>query len=62
MNLVTPLVNYTSIQVNNVDIALSSTAKVSFIPPYNRIDITYVPTNCSLSCYEARVTEAATEV
>ena len=61
MNLVTPLVNYTSIQINNIDIALSSTARVSFTPPYNRIDITFVPTNCSLSYYEVRVTEATTE-
>jgi len=58
MGLVTPLVTYNSITIGSTDITLSSTGRVSFNPPYNRIDVVMTPTNCSLSYYEVRITAA----
>ena len=57
MSLTTPLVNYDSIKINGIDVALSSTGRVSFTDPYNKIDIKFTPTNCSLSYFEVRITE-----
>ena len=56
-NYSTPEINYKSIKVNNVDIALSSTAAVSFQPPYNRIDIVMRPIESAPSYYEVRITK-----
>lgn len=56
MSLVTPLVSYDAIKINNKDITLSSNCRASFIAPYNRIIIDMTPTNCSLSYFEVRVT------
>lgn len=54
----TPKVTYKSITINSVEVALSSsTAKVSFESPYNRINIVMRPTESSLSYYEVRVTK-----
>ena len=61
MSLVTPLVAYESIKIHNRDILLSSEARASFRSPYNQISIKMTPTNCSLSYYEVRVTEAESE-
>ena len=58
MALETPIVTYSSITINGVSIALSGSCKASFNPPYNRIDVTIIPTSCSLSYYEVRVTKA----
>jgi hypothetical protein len=59
MKFNTPLLEYTSIQLNGTEVELNGTARarVSFSSPYNKIDITFKPTNTSLSYYEARVTE-----
>ena len=54
--LETPLVRYDSIKIGTVDVALSSEGRVSFNAPYNRVDIKFTPTNCSLSYYEVRIT------
>ena len=59
--LETPLVRYDSIKINNIDVALSSEGRASFTAPYNRIDIKFTPTNCSLSYYEVRITEEEDE-
>ena len=53
----TPNITYKSIKINNTDISLSSTTKVSFISPFNKINITIRPTTCSISYYEVRVTK-----
>lgn len=53
----TPIVIYKSIKVASNDIALSGKGKVSFIAPYNKVDIIMYPTNCSLSYYEVRITK-----
>jgi len=54
--LETPLVRYDSIKIGTIDVALSSEGRVSFNAPYNRVDIRFTPTNCSLSYYEVRIT------
>lgn len=58
MGLVTPLVTYNSISINGKSVALSNSCKASFEAPYNKININLTPTNCSLSQYEVRVTQA----
>jgi hypothetical protein len=57
MRLETPLIEYTSIKLNGTEVELNGIARVSFSSPYNKIDITFQPTNTSLSYYEVRVTE-----
>ena len=61
MSLVTPLVSYDSIKIHNVDVLLSSTGRVSFQSPYNKINVKMTPTNCSLSYFEVRVTGSEEE-
>jgi len=53
----TPEINYKSIKINNVDVALSGTANVSFQSPYNRIDIVMRPIEHTPSYYEVRITK-----
>ena len=57
MTLNSPLVTYNSIAINGQSISLEGDCRASFSSPFNKIDITMTPTNCSLSCYEVRVTE-----
>ena len=57
MALTTPLLRYDSIKIANIDIALSSTNKVSFKSPYNKIDIKFTPTNGSIEYYEVRINQ-----
>lgn len=59
--LETPLVRYDSIKIGTIDVALSSDGRVSFNAPYNRVDVRFTPTNCSLSNYEVRITEATAD-
>lgn len=59
--LETPLVRYDSIKIGTIDVALSSEGRVSFNAPYNRVDVRFTPTNCSLSNYEVRITEATAD-
>lgn len=54
----TPVIEYKKIQVNNKDIALSGSAKVSFTAPYNKINIIIHPLT-EISYYEVRVTEVS---
>lgn len=56
MALVSPLVTYNSIKINNVDVLLDGNCRASFNSPFNKINVTMTPTNCSLSYYEVRVT------
>ena len=56
--LLQSLITYSSITVNNKSIDLSGSGKVSFKAPYNAINITFTPTNSSLSYYEVRITAA----
>lgn len=57
MLLESPLVSYNSISVNGTSILMdSSTCRVSFEPPFNKIEVSMTPTNCSLSYFEVRVT------
>lgn len=59
MLLESPLVNYNSISINGNPITLNtSSCRASFEPPYNKIDVSITPTNCSLRYYEVRVTRA----
>ncbi len=57
MRFNTPLIEYTSIKIHGKEVELDGAARVSFSSPFNRIDITFQPTNTSLSYYEVRVTE-----
>lgn len=57
MRFNTPLIEYTSIKIHDKEVELDGAARVSFSSPYNQIDITFQPTNTSLSYYEVRVTE-----
>ena len=57
MALTTPLLRYDSIKIATIDIALSSTTKVSFKSPYNKIDIKFTPTNGSIEYYEVRINQ-----
>lgn len=60
MLLESPLVNYNSISINGKEITFDTdTCRVSFNPPFNEIKVSMAPTNCSLSYYEVRVTEAS---
>lgn len=58
MEHVTPSVSYLSIKIADQDILLSSSCRVSFQSPYNKITIQIQPTNASLSYYEVRITKA----
>lgn len=59
MLLDSPLVNYNSISVNGKQFELNSEdCRVSYKSPFNKIDVSMTPTNCSLSHYEVRVTKA----
>lgn len=59
MLLDSPLVNYNSISINGTPITMgASSCRASFNPPFNKIDVSITPTNCSLSHYEVRVTRA----
>lgn len=59
MPLDAPLVRYDSISINGKEIAMgSTTCRASYNSPYNKINVTLTPTNCSLSYYEVRVTRA----
>ena len=63
MSLVTPVLTYKSIKLNNVDITLSSQPSdvlVSYQPPFNRIDVVF-RAGTSLSYYEVRTTEFSAE-
>lgn len=55
----TSLVKYESIKLNNTEITLDGNYRVSFNPPYNKVDITFTLLETSLSYYEARVTADA---
>lgn len=57
MALITPLIRYDSIKIANADIMLSSTTKVSFKAPYNRVDVKFTPTNGSIEYYEVRINQ-----
>ena len=52
----TSLISYDSIKLNNIDITLDGVHRVSFTPPYNKIDVTFSLLETSLSYYEVRVT------
>jgi hypothetical protein len=58
MSYSTPLVNYETIKVHDTDVLLGSQCKASFQHPYNKINITMTPTNCSLSQFDVRVTRS----
>ena len=59
MLLESPLVNYNSISINGVEVNLETdSCRASFQAPFNKIDVSLTPTNCSLSYYEVRVTRA----
>lgn len=59
MLLESPLVNYNQISINGVPINLGTdSCRASFQAPFNKIDVSLTPTNCSLSYYEVRVTRA----
>lgn len=51
-----PLVNYKSILINDKQISIGSEVKASYSSPFNKINVVFTPTNCSLSYYEVRVT------
>ncbi len=55
----TSLVRYDSIELNNTEVALDGAYKVSFSPPYNKINLTFSLVESSLSYYEVRVTREA---
>lgn len=58
MLLESPLVTYKiSINGNSIELNTSS-CRASFSPPYNKIDVSMTPTNCSLRYQEVRVTRA----
>jgi hypothetical protein len=52
----TSLVSYDSIKINNEEITLDGNYRVSFSPPYNKVDINFSLLESSLSYYEVRVT------
>jgi hypothetical protein len=56
MTLNSPVVDYNSIKINEVDVLLEQSCIASFSSPFNKINVTMTPTNCSLSYYEVRVT------
>lgn len=57
MPLNAPFVEYNSISINGNEIAMeSTTCRASYNSPFNKINVTFTPTNCSLSYYEVRVT------
>ena len=52
----TSLVRYDSIKIHNTEVTLDGTYRVSFSPPYNKVEITFSLLESSLSYYEVRVT------
>jgi hypothetical protein len=56
--LTSPLVNYKSISINGKQISMESECRASYNSPFKKIDVSIIPTTCSLRYYEARVTRA----